>query len=120
MGFGLAYRTPPEKKRHLAQEFTAIISGHSTQARRYVGTTVIEKNDTQTGTLRSLDEIEARNFSYNKKPQAEANIPPGSEFSLPAVTTEGDRRLSEHKLTLPEANQTTLQLDDTQRQTHHN
>ena len=103
----------PREMRHLAQEFTVPISVHPTQARRYDGTTVIEKNDTQTGNLRSPDEIEGSIFPLNEKPQAEANVPPVSEFSLPAVTTEGDQRPSERKLTLSGANQTPLQLDAT-------
>ena len=82
----------PREMRHLAQEFTAPISGHPVQARRYDGTTVIEKNGTQTGNLRSPDEIEGSIFPLNEKPQAEANVPPVSKFSLPAVTTEGNQR----------------------------
>ena len=78
----------------------------------------VEKNATKKGTLHSPDKIKDGNFTYNEKPQADANVSPGSEFSFPAVTTEGDRRPREHKLTLLEANQISLQLDDTQRKSN--
>ena len=78
----------------------------------------VEKNATKKGTLHSPDKIKVGNFTYNEKPQADANVSPGSEFSFPAFTTEGDRRPREHKLTLLEANQISLQLDDTQRKSN--